>query len=143
LILVNIFPHRIALNYLAFQSFAYERIWWRLFQKCIVHTKLDIYVFITSDEINIERHLLKLKSESVNCRRTDNTMAKRKKIKKKDKQRSTKHTHWTNDRVTLIPLKTGGELRCSGKVNSSCSLSWCDTPELVVAIRISLIEGCC
>jgi hypothetical protein len=23
------------------------------------------------------------------------------------------------------------------------SLSWCDTPELVVPIRISLIEGCC
>ena len=34
--------------------------------------------------------------------------------KKKDKQRSTKHTHKTKDRVTRTPLKTGGELRCSG-----------------------------
>ena len=31
--------------------------------------------------------------------------------KKKDKQRFTKHTHKTKDRVTRTPLKTGGELR--------------------------------
>ena len=36
-------------------------------------------------------------------------------------KRSTAHTHKTNDRVTRTPLKTGGELRCSGKVNSTCS----------------------
>jgi hypothetical protein len=41
----------------------------------------------------------------------------------KDKQRSTKHTYKTKDRVTRIPLKTGGELRCSGRVNISCSTS--------------------
>jgi hypothetical protein len=29
----------------------------------------------------------------------------------KDKQRSTKHTYKTKDRVTRIPLKTGGALR--------------------------------
>ena len=39
----------------------------------------------------------------------------------KYKQRSTKHTHKTKDRVTGIPLKTGGELRCSGRVDSYCS----------------------
>ena len=38
-----------------------------------------------------------------------------------DKQRSTKHTYKTKDRVT--PLKTGGELSCSGRVSSSCSTS--------------------
>ena len=38
----------------------------------------------------------------------------------KDKQRSTKHTHQTKDRVTWTPLKTRGELRCSGRVSSSC-----------------------
>ena len=37
-----------------------------------------------------------------------------------DKQRSTKHTHKTKDRVTRTPLKTEGELRCSVTVNSSC-----------------------
>jgi len=30
--------------------------------------------------------------------------------KQKDKQRSTKHTHKTKDRVTRTALKTGGEL---------------------------------
>jgi len=34
----------------------------------------------------------------------------------KDK-RSTKHTHKTKDRVIRTPLKTGGELRCSGRGN--------------------------
>jgi hypothetical protein len=36
-----------------------------------------------------------------------------------DKQRSTKHTHKTKDRVTRTPLKTGDELRCSERVNTS------------------------
>jgi hypothetical protein len=34
-------------NYLAFQSFNFERTWWKLFQKDVVRTKFDIYVFIT------------------------------------------------------------------------------------------------
>ena len=41
----------------------------------------------------------------------------------KDKQRSTTHTHKTKDRVTRTLLKTGGELRCSERVNSSGSTS--------------------
>jgi hypothetical protein len=60
-------------------------------------------------------------AESVDRRRTDNTMAKRK--VQKDKQRSTKHTYKTKDRVTRTPLKTGGEPRCSGRLSSSCSTS--------------------
>jgi hypothetical protein len=44
------------------------------------------------------------KSEYLYRRRTDNTMAKRKKVQK-DKQRSTKHTHNTKDRVTRTPLE--------------------------------------
>jgi len=39
----------------------------------------------------------------------------------KDKQRSTKHTHKTKDWVTRAPIKTGSELRCSGRVSSSTS----------------------
>ena len=34
-----------SLNYLAFQPFNFERTWWRLFQKRVVRTKFDIYVF--------------------------------------------------------------------------------------------------
>jgi len=40
----------------------------------------------------------------------------------KDKQRSTKHTYKTKDRVTRAPLKTGGELRFSGRVSSSWNI---------------------
>ena len=36
---------------------------------------------------------------------------------------TTKHTYKTKDRVTRTPLKIGGELRCSGRVGSSCSSS--------------------
>ena len=41
----------------------------------------------------------------------------------KDKQLTTKHTPKTKDRVTRTPLKTGGELRCPGRVSNSCSTS--------------------
>jgi len=34
----------------------------------------------------------------------------------KDKQLSTKHTDKTKDRVTRTPLRTKGELMCSGRV---------------------------
>jgi hypothetical protein len=33
-------------QYLVFQPFDFERSWWRLFQKHVVRTKFDIYVFI-------------------------------------------------------------------------------------------------
>jgi hypothetical protein len=49
-------------------------------------------------------------------------MAKKEKAQK-DKQRSTKHTHKTKDRVTRTPLKIVGELKLSGRVSSSCSTS--------------------
>ena len=41
----------------------------------------------------------------------------------KDKEQSTKHTYKAKDRVTRTPLRTGGELMCSGMVTSSCSTS--------------------
>ena len=40
-----------------------------------------------------------------------------------DKKKMTKHTHKTKDRVTQTQLKTGSELRCSGRVGSTCSTS--------------------
>ena len=42
---------------------------------------------------------------------------------KKEKELFTKHTHKTKDRVTRIPLKTGGIIRYSGRESSSCSTS--------------------
>ena len=51
----------------------------------------------------------------------------------KDKQRSTKHTHKTKDRVTRTPLKTGDELRCCGRISSSCSTSCARRVNLVTS----------
>ena len=75
----------------------------------------------------------KAQSESVYRRRTDKTMAKR----KKDKQRSTKHTYKTKNRVTRTPVKTGGELRCPGRVGSSCTTSGTHRVNLVTNPVIS------
>ena len=55
----------------------------------------------------------------------------------KDKQRSTKHTYKTKDRVTRTSLKTGGELVCSGRVSSSCSTSGTHRVNLVTNPVIS------
>ena len=40
-----------------------------------------------------------------------------------NKQWYTKYIYKTKDRVTQTPLKTGGEVRCSGMVSRSCSTS--------------------
>ena len=51
-------------------------------------------------------------------------MAKRKSTKGQITSTNLKHRYKTKDRVTGTPLKTGGELRCSGRVSScSCSTS--------------------
>ena len=42
------------LNYLAFQSFDFERTRWRLFQKRVVRTKFDIYVIIFVNKVYIQ-----------------------------------------------------------------------------------------
>jgi hypothetical protein len=47
----------------------------------------------------------------------------------KDKQRSTKHSY----RVTRTSPKTGGELRCSGRVSCSCSTR--DTRRVILVTR--------
>jgi hypothetical protein len=48
-----------------------------------------------------------------------------------------KHTHKSKDRVTRTPLKIGGELRCSGRVISSCSTSNTCRVNLVTNLVIS------
>jgi hypothetical protein len=60
----------------------------------------------------------------------------KKKIQK-DKQRSTKHTLKSNDRITRTQLKTGSELMCSGRVSSSCSISDTRHVNLVTNLVIS------
>ena len=55
--------------------------------------------------------------EVIRIRKSKNRQHNGQKKVQKDKQRSTKHTYKTKDRVTRAPLKTGGELMCSGRVN--------------------------
>jgi hypothetical protein len=57
------------------------------------------------------------------CISKKNRKHNRQKKVQNDKQQSTKHTYKTKDRVTRTQLKTGGELRCSRRVSSSCSTS--------------------
>jgi hypothetical protein len=67
---------------------------------CLVNT----YIFLSVETINIQHNGQKKK-----YKRTNNDLKK--------------HTHGTKDRITRTPLKTGDELRCSGRVGSSCSIS--------------------
>jgi hypothetical protein len=59
----------------------------------------------------------------------------------KDKQRSTKHTHKTKDQVSRTPLKSGSELRFSGRLSSSCSTSGTRRVNLVTNPVISHERG--
>ena len=72
------------------------------------------------------------KSKSVYRRRTDKRVAKRK-SSNNDPQNM---THRTTDQVTRTPLKIGSELRCPGRVSSSCSTS--DTHRLNLVTKPSL-----
>ena len=65
-------------------------------------------------------------------------MVKRKKVQM-DKQRSTKHTHKTTDRVTRTPLKPGDEHMCSERVSSSCSTSGTRRDNLVTQLYSYLV----
>jgi len=66
------------INYLALESFDFGRIWWRLSQKHVVNTKIDIFVFIYMKHskllhINVT-NILKIQkglAESINRKKTD------------------------------------------------------------------------
>jgi hypothetical protein len=68
-------------------------------------------------------------SEFVHRRRTDNTMAERKKYKTTNNDLQNIHIK----RVTRTPLKTEGELGCSGTVSRSCTTS--DTRRINLVIN--------
>ena len=58
----------------------------------------------------------------------------------KDKQRSTTYTYKTKDRVTRTPLKTGGELRYSGRISSSCSISDIHRMQLALIRKREMVD---
>ena len=64
--------------------------------------------------------------------------------KKKDKGTNSdlqNTTQKTTDRTTRIPLYTGGELRCSGRVRSACSTSTNGRVTLVPKLDLRLINS--
>ena len=53
------------LNYLAFQPPDLERTWWRLFQKRVVRTKFDIYVFIKNGKFEAIVNMISAKHMTI------------------------------------------------------------------------------
>jgi hypothetical protein len=68
-------------------------------------------------------------------------MAKRKSTKGQTTIYKT-YIYITKDRVTRIPMKIGGELGCSGRVNASCSTSDTRRVKVVLALGVILGGGC-
>ena len=87
--------------------------------------------FISYTNLKRSLKIPQAQSEFVYRRRTDNTMVKRKRKKGQPTIYKT-YIYKTKDRVTRTPLKTGFELRCSGRTSGYCSTStflflcwWC------------------
>ena len=108
------------------------------FDHCVVCP--SIYGFFTSLESSKKSlKIPKGQSESIYQRRTDNTMAKR--TNNDHLQFYVCFKHKTKDGVTRTSLKTGGELRCSERVSSSCSTSDTRHVNLVTNPVITLLQS--
>ena len=86
-------------------------------ESTVIATKLKM-CYLSKKSLKISKG----QSESVYIEEEQTTQCPKEKVQK-EKQRSTKYTHKTKDRVTRTPLKSGSELRCSGRVSNSCSTS--------------------
>jgi uncharacterized protein (UPF0333 family) len=88
-----------------------------------IKTPYHTVVTLWWNDLSLEWIFELVKQElGIRKRRTDNTMGKKKKYKKTNNDLQN-ITHKTKDRVIQTPLKTGGELRCFGRVSSSCFTS--------------------
>ena len=84
----------------------YSNIWWK---KCIFVFKRRVWRY---QRVNQNPYI----------EEEQTTQWPKEKVQK-DKQRSTKHTYKSKDRVTWTPLKTGDEHRCSEIVSSPSTTS--------------------
>jgi hypothetical protein len=84
----------------------------------------QIYFFHHFRQCNVPRRVWRYQrgNQNLYIEEEQTTQWPKEKVQK-NKQRPTKHTYKTKDRATRTPLKTGGELRCSGRVRSSCSIN--------------------
>ena len=67
-----------------------------------------LYILVLTGEFEDTKEVIRICKSKKNIKHND----KEKKVLT-DKQRSTKHTQKTKDRVERTPLKAGGQLRCS------------------------------
>ena len=75
-----------------------------------------------SDSLRLQKEELEDTIRVIRFRKSKkNRQLNGQKEKVQDKQRSAKHTHKTKDLFTRAPLITEGELKCCGRINSSCS----------------------
>ena len=88
---------------------AYRQIFWVLTVGCLSCKGPEITTTIT---------LFRIRNC---CKFPVHVQEKIERQKKGEKQWSTSTTQKTKDRTRRSPLKTGGELGCSGRVSSSCS----------------------
>ena len=99
-----------------------------------IHDIADILVWVVDKNLHVikKRRVWKYQRDNQNpsIEEEQTTQSPKEKVQK-DKQRSTKHTHKTKDRVTRTPLETVGELRCSGRVSISCSKLRCNVMKWV------------
>jgi hypothetical protein len=84
-----------------------------------------LITFLVSSNSSVTPRILKDRQHNGKRKRTEG------------QTRSIKRIHKTNDRLTPTPLKTGDELRCFGRVGSSCSISGTRRVNLVTNSVIS------
>ena len=77
---------------------------------------IQLYILLLTDEFEDTKGVIRIRKSKKDRQHND----KKKKVLT-DKQRSTKHTYKTKDQLARTPLKTGGQLKCSWRVSSSCS----------------------
>ena len=93
-------------------------------------------IFKTEEEFEDTKGVIKIRKSKKD--RQHNGQKKRNRRTNNDLQNT---THKTKDRVTRTPLSTGCEIRCSGRVSSSCSSSDTRRVTLVTNLVISYERG--
>ena len=74
--------------------------------------------FWNKKSLKIPKGVIRIRKSKKNRQHND-----QKKNHRRTNNRSTKRIHKAKVRVARTPLKNRGELRCSGRINSSCSTS--------------------
>ena len=106
-----------------------KQLWiYSLLRRCfsLLYRRLDFYwIWLWVTQLGFYKKSLKITkggNQNPYIEEEQTTQWPKEKVQE-DKQRSTKHTHKTKDRVTRTPLKTEGVFGCSGRISSSCSTS--------------------